>query len=80
MLREEIKKISYSEALAVGLLWLILTIVFEFGFGHFIDKASWESLLSDYNIFTGHLWGLFLITILITPRFLKLVYKTKRER
>jgi hypothetical protein len=37
----------------VGVLWLALTVVFEFGFGHFVLGRSWENLASDYNILRG---------------------------
>ncbi len=37
----------------VGVLWLVLTVAFEFSFGHFVFGRSWEGLASDYNIFRG---------------------------
>jgi hypothetical protein len=35
----------------IGILWLVLTVAFEFSFGHFVFGRSWEGLASDYNIF-----------------------------
>ena len=46
--------------LEVGIAWLAATIVFEFGFGHFVDGKGWGELLHDYNIFAGRLWPVFL--------------------
>jgi len=46
---------STREALYVGLIWLGLTITFEFLFGHFVVGHSWSRLLQDYNIFAGRL-------------------------
>ncbi|WP_135606729.1 hypothetical protein [Methanococcoides sp. NM1] len=51
----------------VGLMWLFLTISFEFLFGHFVIGHSWEHLLHDYNIFEGRIWLLVLIVTAISP-------------
>jgi hypothetical protein len=41
---------STKSLLHVGVLWLVLTVAFEFGVGHFVFGRSWESLGEDYNI------------------------------
>lgn len=41
------------DAVLVGIMWLVLTIAFEFFAGHFLFGASWETLLGDYNILRG---------------------------
>ena len=56
-----------TDLLWIGVLWLILTVIFEFGFGHYIMGRSWDYLLTDYNIFKGRLWSLVLLTMLIAP-------------
>ena len=58
---------SGSQALLVGVMWLIMTIGFEFLFGHFVVGHSWETLFQDYNILKGRLWGLILVWITIAP-------------
>jgi hypothetical protein len=58
---------SSSEAIAIGLIWLILTIGFEFLFGHYVAGHPWNRLLNDYNIFEGRLWLLVLLWITIAP-------------
>lgn len=58
---------SSSQAWTIGVLWLILTIGFEFGFGHFVAGHSWEKLLADYNILNGRVWSLFLIWVAVMP-------------
>lgn len=58
---------SAKHAIFIGLIWLCLTIVFEFGFGHYIMGNSWEKLLHDYNLVAGRVWGLFLVWLLIAP-------------
>jgi hypothetical protein len=66
---------SEKEAILVGVLWLILTLAFEFLFGHFVAKHSWEKLLRDYNIFKGRLWILILIWTAIVPLVYYLVFE-----
>lgn len=53
--------------LLIGLTWVILTVAFEFLFGHYITGHSWEKLFADYNILKGRVWVLILITELIAP-------------
>lgn len=58
---------SLNDAILIGLIWLTLTMLFEFGFGHYIMGNSWEKLLYDYNIAEGRIWSLFLLWITIAP-------------
>ena len=58
---------SLKHAILLGIIWLSLTILFEFGFGHFIMGNSWEKLLYDYNLDEGRVWSLFLIWVLVAP-------------
>ncbi len=58
--------VSGGQALLIGLLWLVLTLAFEFGFGRYRGKA-WSVLLEDYNILRGRLWVLILVWISIAP-------------
>lgn len=58
---------STDQAWFIGGIWLGLTIVFEFGFGHYIAGHSWGKLFADYNLFNGRVWLLFLIWIFILP-------------
>ncbi len=58
---------SPAQAAQIGLLWLCMTVLFEFGFGHFAAGHSWAELLHDYNLFKGRLWVLVLIWIAVAP-------------
>jgi hypothetical protein len=51
----------------LGLLWVFLTIGFEFIFGHFIMKNSWKELLNDYNVLNGRIWIMVLLVLLSAP-------------
>jgi hypothetical protein len=69
--------IEYSnvELLLIGVFWVILTVLFEFVFGHYVVGNSWERLLADYNILEGRLWSLFLLTALISPWLIGMLLK-----
>ena len=56
-----------GQAVAIGLIWLGLTVVFEFVFGRYVAGLSWTKLLSDYNIFAGRAWVAVLVWITIAP-------------
>lgn len=56
-----------GQALIIGSIWLILTILFEFGFVHLVMKYSWARLFNDYNILKGRIWVLIPIWTLIAP-------------
>jgi hypothetical protein len=59
-----------AQAVAVGVLWLVLTLVFEFGFGHFVAHKTWPELLADYNLLGGRIWLLVLLTTMASPYLL----------
>ena len=65
---------SPGQAIGVGLMWMILTVMFEFGFGHYVVGDSWSKLLHDYNILEGRVWGLFILWVGIAPY---VFYRTK---
>ena len=58
-----------TQAIEVGLIWLVLTIAFEFIFGHFVVGQPWSKLFADYNLFDGRLWILVLLWIIMAPYF-----------
>ena len=58
---------SERQALAIGFIWLVLTIAFEFIFGHYVMGNPWSRLLRDYNLIEGRVWSLVLISIVVLP-------------
>ena len=59
--------IDEFEAWVIGLVWLGLTLAFEFLVGHYAFVTPWEALLADYNILEGRLWILVLAAALSAP-------------
>lgn len=54
-------------ALRVGLLWLVLTLAFEFLAGHYLFGRPWSTLWSDYDLSRGRIWVLIPIITLLAP-------------
>ena len=48
-------------------MWLGMTLVFEFGAGHYLFGTPWRALLADYNVLAGRLWVLVLIATMTAP-------------
>jgi hypothetical protein len=61
---------STRQAVAIGLIWLTLTVIFEFLFGHYVVGHPWSRLLHDYNILQGRVWVLVLIWTAVVPYFM----------
>lgn len=58
---------SSRQVLFMGLLWLVLTVSFEFLFGHYGLGHPWGKLLHDYNLLEGRVWILVLVWIAMVP-------------
>ena len=62
--------IASSESKAyiwVGIFWVILTLFFEFLFGHFVAGKSWQEIMQVFNIKTGDLFIFVLFVTAISP-------------
>jgi hypothetical protein len=59
---------DYSQGwlIALGVMWMLMTLVFEFGFGRLMGQ-SWATLLENYDVPHGRIWPLVLIVVLLTP-------------
>lgn len=51
----------------IGLMWLVLTLAFEFGFGHFVFGRSWANLAEDYDLRQGGMLLLGMIVLGLSP-------------
>ena len=58
---------SAKQALLIGVMWCVMTVVFEFVFGHYVAGHTWSKLFQDYNLVKGRLWSLVLIWTTIAP-------------
>ena len=62
-----IRPATAGQALAIGALWLVLTLAFEFLAGHYLFHQPWGVLLEDYDLSRGRIWIVVLIVVLIAP-------------
>jgi len=58
---------SDAQAFLIGLIWLALTVAFEFIFGKFVMHHPWSRLVGDYNVFKGRVWLAFLFWLTLAP-------------
>ena len=58
---------SPTAAWGVGILWVTLTLGFEFLAGRFVFGKTWDVLLADYDVMQGRIWPLVLVVTLIAP-------------
>ena len=71
--------IAGSQGLYIGILWLCLTLTFEFSFGRYIQHKPWAELLSAYSFKGGNLWPVVLLTTLLAPYFAALFHAKSRH-
>jgi hypothetical protein len=71
-------RLSPNEGLVIGVAWLVCAIVFEFGFGHYVDGLSWNLLLSDYDVSQGRL--LLLVWVAVGAGPFVAAYENQRQR
>ena len=62
-----IEPTSTRGAVKIGVIWLGLTLAFEFLVGHYVFGQSWRKLLEDYDITRGRIWVLVLLLVLFAP-------------
>ena len=48
-------------------MWLVMTVAFEFLFGHYVTGHSWTWLLRDYDLSAGRVWLVLLVWITVSP-------------
>ena len=53
--------------LQVGALWVVMTIAFEFTFGHYIFNRSWADLVSDYDLARGGFLAIGMLVVMFSP-------------
>ena len=56
-----------STLLLVGLFWLVLSLLFEFGFFHYVMHEPWSKLLADYNVLQGRFLIVVWLSTLLSP-------------
>ena len=71
MLRDVIPHETDTTLFAIGVAWVLGTILFELGFGHYVMGNDWERLLHDYNVAEDRLWPVVLAVVMLAPLIVK---------
>jgi len=56
-----------QETFILGIMWFVLTILFEFIFGRYVLKQGWKKLIKAYDVRTGNLWSVLLLYLIVLP-------------
>lgn len=51
----------------VGILWVLMTLVFEFLLGHYVMGESWEKIVEVFYVHRGNLYLLVLMAAVLSP-------------
>jgi hypothetical protein len=73
IVKDKIGLSSLNDALLCGAVWIVMTVIFEFGLG-FVSGKPVDLILAEYNIFKGRLWPLVLLFTGLMPL---IMYKLK---
>jgi hypothetical protein len=55
------------QLLGVGLLWVVLTVLFEIGLGRLVLDLPWDRITDDYDLTRGSFLGLGLLFLAVSP-------------
>lgn len=58
---------TQKSLLSIGLIWVVLTVLFEFILGFLILGYTWERMFEDYDISRGGLMGFGLLFMFFAP-------------
>jgi len=56
-----------AQCFKVGAQWFAMTLLFEFGFGHYVAGKPWYEIFQVFNVMAGDLFLLVLVTCLFAP-------------
>jgi len=62
-----LRVIGTKALIAIGLLWVALTLVFELGLGRLVFHRPWENLAADYDVARGGLLPFGLVLLALAP-------------
>ena len=71
--------VTVSQGLLIGILWLSLTLAFEFAFGRYVQHKSWTELLDAYAFKDGNIWPVVLVVTLLAPSVAALFHAMSRR-
>ncbi len=76
----KIRQYTKSDLLFIGLLWVALTVVYEFIYKHYFVRLPWIRVFADYNILKGRIKVSVLIAEFLAPYLFGTRRLSKRRR
>ena len=73
------RSVRGSQGLLIGVVWLCLTLAFEFSFGRLVRHKSWSELLDAYTFQDGNIWPVVLLVTLLAPYFSVLLHSRSQH-
>lgn len=64
-----IPKKSVMTYLGIGLVWVLLTLSFEYGLGYYVLGKSWSEISEIFDVASGNLFALVLLVTLFSAWF-----------
>lgn len=64
-----IPKSSVTTYLGIGLVWVLLTLSFEYGLGYYVLGKSWSEINEIFDVASGNLFTLVLLVTLLSAWF-----------
>ena len=58
---------SVPQLVRASVTLVVMTVAFEFVFGHYVDQKSWSELAANYEVWNGKLWPVALAVIAFVP-------------
>lgn len=71
--------ISRTTCFMIGSTWVILTLIFEYLFGHFVMQKSWQDINQVFIITDGNLFTLVLVVTCFLPWIATAIRKRQPE-
>ncbi|MFW9799081.1 MAG: hypothetical protein ACFFD9_01470 [Candidatus Thorarchaeota archaeon] len=78
LLLRYVKEYETGDLVQVGLLWLGLELLFEWG-GSLLIGRSVEEILIGWNIFAGYIWPYVLLTYLLSNLVIGIAFQPGKE-
>lgn len=72
IVRKKLDLIGIPDAFLYGIVWVSLTVLFEFILGLWIFRQPVDLVLENYNIAAGQWWPFVLLFVLLLPFLLRL--------
>ena len=70
---------TWQQAVSIGAAWMAMTLVFELGFGRFVEHLSWSTMLADYDVTSGRIWVLVPLWLLAGPAVIRRLQSTDED-